>query len=455
MNRLWVRLSLAFALVTILATVLAFVLANRQVDIDFRHYLTRSQTDQALVEALAVHWSEYGSWGDANTLFQSTQSGRGRGQGGPKRILADAEGIVVFDESGGAAGDQLTAAQINTAAPIQVGDEIVGYLYVVTPGQAALAEAETTFLAQVNRALLQAALIASLLGILLGVVIARSLSAPLGRLAEAVTRLAAGNLAERAPLAGADEIVEAAQAFNDMADSLQQAETLRQNLVADIAHELRTPLTVIQGNLQAILDDVYPLEKSEIALIYDETVLLNRLIQDLRQLAQAEAGQLDLHQERIDAAALATGIVANFAEAALAKSIRLTSDLPPGLPAVWADPDRLRQVFANLIGNALRYTPDGGDVRVSASAQGDFARFCVRDSGPGIPAEHLPHVFDRFWRAEPSRAREQGGSGLGLAIVRQLVEAQGGRVGVESEAGRGSEFWFMLPVAQITNGLGA
>lgn len=446
MNRLWVRLALAFGLVTVAAILLASLLATRQVDVDFRRYLARSQADQSLEQALTELWARQGNWQGAADLIEAAQTGAGRGrrQGAPQHILADGQGRVVV----GAAGGQLSPAQLAVALPLEVEGRTVGYLYVETPGRSGLAAAEQTFLTQVNQALWQAGLLAALLGIGLGLLIARGLSAPLGRLAGAARRLAAGDLAERVTPGGTTEMIEAGQAFNEMAAELEQAETLRRNLVADIAHELRTPLTVIQGNLQAILDDVYPLEKQEIAQIYDQTLLLNRLIQDLRQLAQAEAGQLDLHMQAVDAGALAAGVVAAFAEQALAQGIRLSSHLPAGLPPVLADPDRLRQVLANLLSNALRHTPAGGEVTVAALAAGDFVRLSVRDSGPGIPAAQLPHVFDRFWRAEPSRAREQGGSGLGLAIVKQLVAAQGGRVGVESEVGRGSGFWVELAASR-------
>ena len=455
MNRLWVRLSLAFALVTVLAIVIASVMTNRQVDVDFRRYLSRSQTDQTLAQALTSYWAEHGDWqgaatdSDVRTVFEASEPGTGRGrrQGAPDHILVDAEGRVVVDETGEAIGRKLASSQLEIAAPLVVDGVTVGYLYTDAPGRVGLAAAERTFLAQVNRALLQAGVIASVLGILLGLVIARSLSAPLSGLAAAARRLAKGNLDERVPLGDTEEMAEAAQAFNEMAAELQKAETLRRNLVADIAHELRTPLTVIQGNLQAILDGVYPLEKPEIALIYDETVVLNRLIQDLRQLAQAEAGQLNLNLQPTDAGALVAGVVTSFAEQAAAHSVRLVTELPADLPPVLADPDRLRQVLSNLLSNAMRHTPAGGGVWVAAETGSEAIRFAVIDTGAGIPADQLPHVFDRFWRAEPSRSRDQGGSGLGLAIVKQLVEAQGGKVGVESEVGRGSTFWFTLPAA--------
>ncbi len=453
MNRLWVRLSLAFALVTVLAIFIASVLTNRQVDVDFRRYLTRSQADQALVAVLADHWAAQSNWQGVGPLLSSEQtgSGRGRRQGAPAHILADEDGQVLAASAGDAPA-ALTAAQLEAAAPIEVGGVTVGYLYAASPGRGLLAEAERTFLAQVNQALLQAGAIASLLSILLGFIIARSLAAPLSRLAVAARRLAAGNLAERITPGGTVvsntvEMVEAAQAFNEMAAELQQSETLRRNLVADIAHELRTPLTVIQGNLRAILDDVYPLEKGEIALIYDETVVLNRLIQDLRQLAQAEAGQLDLHLQATDAGAVIAGVIAGFAEQTIDPSIHLATNLPAALPHVLADPDRLRQILTNLLSNALRHTPVGGTVQVTGTTEPGRVRLAVTDTGPGIAPDQLSHIFDRFWRADPSRSRQQGGSGLGLAIVKQWVEAQGGEVGVESEVGRGSSFWFTLPQA--------
>jgi two-component system OmpR family sensor kinase/two-component system sensor histidine kinase BaeS len=239
----------------------------------------------------------------------------------------------------------------------------------------------------------------------------------------------------------------------------------------------------MQGNLQAILDDVYPLEKAEIAAVYDETLILSRLIGDLRELAQAEAGQLSLNPQPIELAPLIERAAGLFEELARDKKVTLTVTLPTSLPPVWADSDRVRQVLHNLLANALRHTPEGGEidigveesqgnensallplrqaqdiVRTSALPRGEGGRrsviggqirVTVADTGPGIPAEDLPHVFNRFWRADRARSREQGGSGLGLAIARQLIEAQGGHIGVESDGvpGRGSSFWFTLPVA--------
>ncbi len=300
-----------------------------------------------------------------------------------------------------------------------------------------------------NRALLQAGVIAGVLGIVLGLLFARSIAAPLSQLATAAHRFALGDLDERVPVHGTEEMAEAAQAFNDMAASLKEAEILRRNLVADIAHELRTPLTVIQGNLQAILDDVYPLEKREIATVFDETLVLGRLVSDLRDLSQAEAGQLHLSVQPIEVQSVLDSVRNAFADLARQQGVHLNGTDAYGIPPVMADPDRLRQILNNLVSNALRHTPEDGTVAIMAEAQASGQiRFSVTDTGPGIPSEDLAQVFGRFWRAERSRSREHGGSGLGLAIARQLVEAQGGEIGVESEVGRGSVFWFTLPVGR-------
>ncbi len=288
----------------------------------------------------------------------------------------------------------------------------------------------------------QAALIAVAIGILLGVGVARGLSAPLGRLAAAARQITKGKLDQRVPEKGSQEVANLASAFNDMADGLQKAETLRRNMVADIAHELRTPLTVIQGNLQAILDGVYPLDRSEIATIHDETLVLTRLVNDLRELALVEAGQLGLNLQTVEIEPVLAQVKSMFDELAQQRGVALTFNAPAPTSAsfkVRADPDRVRQVAYNLLSNALHHTPAGGEVGIAVeAAQSGEVRVAIRDTGGGIAPEDLPHVFDRFWRADKARARDQGGSGLGLAIAKQLIEAQHGRIGAQSEPGKGA-----------------
>jgi two-component system OmpR family sensor kinase/two-component system sensor histidine kinase BaeS len=247
---------------------------------------------------------------------------------------------------------------------------------------------------------------------------------------------------------GTIEIANVAHAFNDMAASLQKAEQLRRNLVADVAHELRTPLSVMQGTLTAQLDGVFPLDLSETAKLYDETRLLSRLVDDLRELAQVEAGQLQLNIGAIDLKRVITATVGAFDGVASEKQISLRDESARQLPRVKADSERVAQVLRVLISNALRHTPTNGTITIRSAMFADGVEVSVCDTGDGITPDELPYVFDRFWRGDKSRARETGGSGLGLAIARQLIEAQEGSIGVESTMGQGSRFLFRLPIVK-------
>jgi two-component system, OmpR family, sensor kinase len=472
MNKLWIQLTLAFSLVTITGVAIVALLTNRQVSADFRSFVAQSQVqDSPIVPELSEYYAAHGNWdGVEHALRDFADARRGMiGRGGPVIILADAAGQVIYN-SQGQLGAQLAQTDRAAATPISANGQVAGFLLMRAGSGGAMSMAGQQFLARVNWALLQSGLLAGGLGLLLGVVIARGLAAPLSRLSAAARQIARGRLDQRVPIAGAAEIADTARAFNEMAAGLQQAEQLRQNMIADIAHELRTPLTVILGNLRAILDDVYPLEKPEIATIYDEAVMLSRLVGDLRELAQAEAGRLTLDVRLLEVAPLVRSAIAPFEAAAAEHGVTLVADLPDLLPPVLVDPDRVRQVLHNLVANALRYTPAGGTIALSATLEtkdqrrktkddrnvapsfvlcpSSFVIFRVADTGQGIAAADLPHVFERFWRADRSRSRDQGGAGLGLAIARQIVEAHGGQIGVDSRIGAGSQFWFRLPAAE-------
>jgi signal transduction histidine kinase len=278
-----------------------------------------------------------------------------------------------------------------------------------------------------------------------GILVSRSLTAPLSRLAEAARAIGQRNLDQRVEEKGSRELKELAVAFNQMATDLDQAESLRSNLLADVAHELRTPLSVLQGNLRAILDDVYQLDKKEIARLYDQTRHLTVLVEDLRELAQAEANQLHMDIESIDLAALITEIVEAFRPAAEESQLTIVAQLDPSLPAVPADRLRLTQILHNLLDNALVHSKQGDSVAISAQLETDGLRINVIDQGQGIAPTDLPRIFDRFYRADQARDRDSGGAGLGLAIVKALAEAQGAQVGAESAGpGQGSTFWLLL-----------
>ncbi|HZU07590.1 MAG TPA: ATP-binding protein [Chloroflexota bacterium] len=345
----------------------------------------------------------------------------------------------------------------------------------------ALSSAEAGFLERVYRAILLSALAAAVLAGLLSLLFARYLAQPLRELARGARRIAAGDLSQRVPVRRQDEIGDLAAAFNEMAASLARAETARRNLVADVAHELRTPLAVIEGTVDAMLDGVYPADRERLASLREEVVLLTKLVSDLRELSLAEAGGLRLEVEPVEPAALVRRAIAAAAPRAAERNVALVAEVAEELPLVLGDTVRITQVFANLLDNALRYTPPGGRVVVGAAAaplagapprsvgpahtEGALARsseerdaaqgvrFWVADTGPGIAPEDLPYVFDRFYRADPSRSRRSGGSGLGLAIARGYVEAQGGRIWAERADGQGAVLAFWLPAARNASGI--
>jgi signal transduction histidine kinase len=231
-----------------------------------------------------------------------------------------------------------------------------------------------------------------------------------------------------------------------MAERLEKDETLRRNLLADVAHELRNPLHVIQGNLQAILDDVYPLNKEEIVHLSDQTRLLTTLVDDLYDLSQAEAHQMVLHKGMVDMADLVKETAVSFKPVAAAQNISLQVELLGATPYAHIDSDRMRQAVVNLLTNALRHTPKGGKIRATVEQKGDFLQILVHDSGTGIEPEHLPYIFDRFYRTDNARSRDRGGTGLGLAISKAIVDAHDGEIIASSSGkGLGATFEIRLP----------
>jgi signal transduction histidine kinase len=275
----------------------------------------------------------------------------------------------------------------------------------------------------------------------------RHIATPLADVMAATDAIAAGDLGVRVPVPerGPGDFGRLAQSFNRMAEELQRADQQRRNLTADVAHELRTPLHIIQGNLEGILDGVYQPTAEHIETTLDETRALARLVDDLRTLSLAEAGQLPLAWETVDVAELLADVRTSFSGQAEAAGVDLCLETDPPLPQISADAGRLNQVLSNLIANALRYTPPGGKITLRAEPGPGGIRIVVCDTGAGIPPEDLPYIFDRFWRGDRSRSHAGGaGSGLGLAIARQLVQAHGGRIGVESQPGEGTTFTIEL-----------
>jgi len=309
------------------------------------------------------------------------------------------------------------------------------------------------FRAAVNEALRMAAVAAGVTAIIASLLISRQVVSPVQAMTNASRRIAEGNYDERVQVRGdiekgeQDELGQLALSFNQMASRLERTETMRRQLIGDVTHELRTPLTTIKGYMEGLIDGVLPANEETYTQIYREADRLQRLVNDLQELSRVEAGAYELNLSKTSVKALLDAATARLGHQFEEKGVSLTVQIPPDLPQVQVDMDRMGQVLLNLVGNALQYTPTGGSVHVKAAQQKDEIQIDITDTGIGIPPEHLPHLFTRFYRADKSRSRSGGGSGIGLTIARHLVEAHGGRIWVESQgAGKGSTFSFTIPI---------
>ena len=273
----------------------------------------------------------------------------------------------------------------------------------------------------------------------------RRLAHPIRTLTAAAQQLASGGRGTRVKVTGHDEVARLGHAFNAMASSIEENERQRKAMVSDIAHELRTPLANVRGYLEAAEDGVVPMDPELVTSLLEEAALLQRLIDDLQELALADAGMLRIHREETDAAELARQVTAAHRASASAAGSTLTVNAPSSA-LIDVDPARLRQALGNLVSNAVQYSGPGGQVQVVVERTGRDVLLQVTDDGPGIAPEHLAHLFDRFYRTDTSRTRATGGSGLGLAITKHLVEAHDGTVAVASTLGAGSTFTIRLPV---------
>lgn len=458
MNKLWIRLSIRFSGLVMLA-VFTMALTGILIQwLDYSTYRDRYDRNRQLVlnelgDKLTQSYQLHQGWAGSELLVSEAQLQGFFARKMPRDsvfFLADKQKKIVYHvQTREVIGQPIKSLRYTDLLPLRVSGEVVGYVGLARLLPFANVETENPldFVLFVATVLLRVALAVAITSIIFGVMLSRSLTAQLNHFVEVTQHIGQRNFALRMEETGSDELVAVAKAFNQMVANLEQAEQLRRNLLTDVAHELRTPLTVLQGNLRAILDEVYPLELSEIARLYEQTRFLHRLVNDLHELAQAESKQLPLHLQETNLNEFLATSIDIFYAAAEAKQITLHAHLAENLPSVQVDVARLRQVLQNLLANALRHTPQGGQITVRAQEINAAVEIVVQDTGEGIAAEHLPHVFDRFYRADPARSRDQGGAGLGLAIVRAIVETHGGTVRVESSgvAGAGSRFIIALP----------
>jgi len=442
MRSLTVKLVLAFTLVSLVGIVLVAIMAAQFTGNQLRDFF-ENQNREPLIAELADYYRSNGRWKGIEKILNNPSFAQKYGWA---FVVVDVQGKVILPNPNLSPFPRNFGAELRVeeGIPIIVDGEMVGKYFRV----GSRFDNRPAFPAQIARlynSLIVAALGAVVASVLLGVLLARTLTRSLRELTAATRAVSKGDLTQKVPIRSKDELGELAASFNQMSADLAQSRDLRRQMTADIAHELRTPLTVILGHTEALSEGQLPPDPETFEIIFDETKRLNRLVEDLHTLSLSDAGELHLNLQKTSPdELLERGISARKSEAK-AKDITLHTESSPGLPDVNVDPDRMAQVLVNLLDNALRYTPSGGTISLSASQIPAGVQIMVKDSGPGIPPEDLSHVFERFYRADKSRQREQGGTGLGLAITRSLVESQGGRIRVESQPGEGAAFIIELP----------
>lgn len=443
MNKLWLRLAISFLAVSLLVIGVVAVVLRGSVESSFGEYVNisnRARFGSDLVAELESHYAESGSWTSVGALLpgrgggQGTGSDSGDGQSGrgAQVYLADTTGVIVASSQTDWIGLPLNVIGPSRQIDLTVEGQRVGILGEQTPGTIALTEAENQFLQETTNGLLLTGFAAGLVAVVLGIGLSFSLTRPLQKLTERISHWRLSDEPKSLLIAGTDEIRRLGAAFNDLLARLSEGEAQRQRMSADIAHELRTPVTVMRGHLEAMMDGVYPLDTAHLAVAYDQVLHLARLVEDLRLLTQAEAGKLSLNTSAVDLNRVIRAAVERFAPLAVDESITISTSLPDTPAAVCADPHRVQQVLDNLLNNAVRHTPLGGQIDLQVTMLSESIQVSITNQTLSVLSDdQIAHLFNRFWRSADARERDTGGSGLGLAITRELLRLQGGDIHAE------------------------
>lgn len=460
------RLIVSLAAIVVVVVGLLVILTRGAITMRFNSMVheSGSQFGARISEFLGEYYARNGSWegvGEIFVAFRNMPNNIPQPEhypfqerlGFPARILnpkeerlllMDNEGQVVFNsEPQSDWVDDLKNIQ-DEGVPIYVNGEPVGQLYVAS-SLGILNTLQNNFLSRMNTLMVFGGILAVLVAVVGGTYLAYRIITPVKALSEASLRLANGDYSQRIPVTSEDELGEMSKSFNKMAMELERQENLRRQAMADIAHELRTPLSVLQIDLESIEDGLVEPTGEAIQRLLMEVELLSKLVDDLRLLSLAEAGELRLDFHPVDLTGLVQVVLKRFDAAAREQGVELIFRQPGGELWISGDEQRLVQVLLNLLTNAVHYTPSGGQVAVEVEPSGEFVCMSIMDTGVGILQEDLPQVFERLYRADKARNRENGGSGLGLSIAKSIIDAHGGRIWAESKEGKGSTFAFELP----------
>lgn len=456
MRSLALKLTLAFLLVGLIGAVLVAILVRTSTQRDFGK-LVLDQNQQALVSNLTRYYQTYHTWDGVDTIFRSGP--QENGPRGPEThwesrknlfALSDADGNVIFGGGPGYAGRRLAPEQLKEGIALNVNGETIGWLvFIPDLGRWEPGTLEGNFLLGVSRAASLSAIAATGIALILGGILAFTMTRSLRELTAATRLLAQGQLGQQVQVRSQDELGELATSFNQMSLALKHSTELRQKMTANIAHDLRTPLSVIMGYAEALNDGKLSASPEIFQVVHTEAQHLSHLVDDLKTLSLADAHELPLTCQKIQPGDLLNRAANSYREQAERKNISLQMEVAHNLADIEVDVERMAQVLGNLMSNALRYTPEGGNIWLKAKPWGEGVQITVADSGPGIPSENLPYIFERSFRGDKARQQENGESGLGLAIARSLVEAQGGTIAVESAVGQGTEFNIQLPIAGV------
>jgi signal transduction histidine kinase len=457
MRSLSSKLVLAFLLTSLVGAVLAAIFVRQFVGSQFNAFVISQQRDffaNRVLDYYAANGSieHIGQWISDRSNRHPPDESPPTGippHGDPFTIrfgLANPAGTVIIPTQGYDTGDSLPTAILSAGTPVTSGGQTIGV--VITPsGDAIRDPAQARYLARTDAALAISAAATAMIALVLGVLLARLITRPLRELTAAAHQIASGGLGQQVVVRSRDELGDLATQFNHMSADLAHANQLRRQMTADIAHDLRTPLTVISGYLESLRDKVLKPTPERFAMLYDETQILQHLVDDLHTLSLADAGELQLQRRPINPTQILAHVAETYGHSAEQAGVSLVTQDSGPLPEANVDYECMSRALGNLVSNALRYTPAGGTISLSAGVAAGRLTLSVADTGSGIAAEHLPNLFERFYRADASRQQQTGGSGLGLAIVRSIIEAHGGSVSVESVLGKGTTFTVGLPLA--------
>jgi two-component system sensor histidine kinase BaeS len=452
MRSISTKLILAFLIIGIISIAILFTTARSRTGPAFISFLS-DQAEKDLITQLSIYHFKNGSWDGVERIFLFREDSKQPGFGPipepdvKKRVpftLADETGNVIISNERYKVGDRVPESDLRLGVPITEDGKLIGILLprsVPFEGQ----PPEVEFIESTNRTLLYGALMAAIIALLLGIFLSRTLTRPIRELTQATHAVSEGDLSQQVPIRSNDELGELAKAFNKMSTELSRSVNIRKQMTADIAHELRTPLSLILGHAEAVHDGVLPPSRENFEIIREEAERLEHLVNDLRILSLADAGELSINPQTVESERLLQEVAAIYQYQTQRKNITLDLDIASPLSNIEVDPGRMTQVLTNILDNALRHTPEGGRILLSAKDTNDQVELAIEDSGPGLKAEDIDRIFDRFYRTDSSRQREDGGSGLGLAIARSIVQAHGGQLSAESEEGKGLKVIVRLP----------